>query len=216
MGESLTLAIAWQGKAWDVDSYCVIYKLVCFTLWRLSTPKVTIVLIRLLPLSMMFGKYGLFENFYSCYIFGATRGVMVSMSTFLPCHQCYCAGLSLAWGLNLQAVVCGIFWSSLPGVFSGHSGFLPSFISLMIQPTKKAQINVISPLSNLIAELSLRTKWHVAWHLHMISARCVIRYLHTIAPGPLVRVCWRQFAALWGYCKKSRIAPLSAIFFFFF
>ena len=25
------------------------------------------------------------------------------------CHQCYCAGLSLLWGLNLQAVVCGIF-----------------------------------------------------------------------------------------------------------
>ena len=141
---------------------------------------------------------------------------MVSMSTFLPCHQCYCTGLSLAWGLNLQAAVCGIFLSLSPGVFSGYSSFLPSFISLMIQPTKKAQINVISPLSNLIAELSLRTKWHVTWHLHVISARCVAHYLHTIAPGPLERACWRQFAALWGYCKKSRIAPLSAIFFFFF
>ena len=40
---------------------------------------------------------------------GATRGVTVSMSAFLACHQCYCAGSSLAWGLNLQAVVCGIF-----------------------------------------------------------------------------------------------------------
>ena len=67
----------------------------------------------------------------------ATRGVTVSMSAFLACHQCYCAGSSLAWGLNLQAVVCGIFWSSSPGVFSGYSGFLPSFISLMIQPTKE-------------------------------------------------------------------------------
>ena len=66
----------------------------------------------------------------------ATRGVTVSMSAFLACHQCYCAGSSLAWGLNLQAVVCGIFWSSSPGVFSGYSGFLPSFIGLMIQPTK--------------------------------------------------------------------------------
>ena len=37
------------------------------------------------------------------------RGVMVSMSAFLACHQCYCAGSSLAWGLNLRAVVCGIF-----------------------------------------------------------------------------------------------------------
>ena len=36
-------------------------------------------------------------------------GVTVSMSAFLACHQCYCAGSSLAWGLNLRAVVCGIF-----------------------------------------------------------------------------------------------------------
>ena len=65
-----------------------------------------------------------------------TRGVTVSMSAFLACHQCYCAGLSLAWGLNLWAVVCGIFWSSSPGVFSGYSGFLPSFIGLIVQPIK--------------------------------------------------------------------------------
>ena len=39
----------------------------------------------------------------------ATSGVTVSMSAFLACHQCYCAGSSLAWGLNLRAVVCGIF-----------------------------------------------------------------------------------------------------------
>ena len=30
---------------------------------------------------------------------GATSGVTVSTSAFLACHQCYCAGLSLAWGL---------------------------------------------------------------------------------------------------------------------
>ena len=71
----------------------------------------------------------------------------------------------------------------------------------------KAQINAISTLSSLIAELSLRTKWHVTWHLHVISARD----LHTVAPGPLERTCWRQFAALWGDCKKSRTAPLNAI-----
>ena len=40
---------------------------------------------------------------------GATRGVTVSMSAFLACHQGYCAGSSLAWGLNLRAVLCGIF-----------------------------------------------------------------------------------------------------------
>ena len=43
------------------------------------------------------------------WLIGATRGVTVSMSTFLACHQCYCAGSSLALGLNLRAVVCGIF-----------------------------------------------------------------------------------------------------------
>ena len=66
---------------------------------------------------------------------GVTCDVTVSMSAFLACHQCYCAGSSLVWGLNLRAVVCGIFWSSSPGVFSGYSGFLPS-ISLMVQPKK--------------------------------------------------------------------------------
>ena len=40
---------------------------------------------------------------------GTTHGVTVSMSAFLACHQCYCAGLSLVWGLNLRALVCGIF-----------------------------------------------------------------------------------------------------------
>ena len=28
---------------------------------------------------------------------------------FLACHQCYCADSSLAWGLNLRVLVCGIF-----------------------------------------------------------------------------------------------------------
>ena len=65
------------------------------------------------------------------YCHGATRGVAVSMSAFLACHQCYCAGSCLAWGLNLRTVVvCGLFWSSSPGMFSGYSGFLPSFIGL--------------------------------------------------------------------------------------
>ena len=45
----------------------------------------------------------------------------------------------------------------------------------------------------------------------MISVWCVARNLHTVAPGPLERTFWRQFAALWGDCKKSRIAPLNAI-----
>ena len=32
-----------------------------------------------------------------------------STSAFPACHQCYCAGLSLAWSLNLRVLVCGIF-----------------------------------------------------------------------------------------------------------
>ena len=44
-----------------------------------------------------------------CVTVGTTCGVTISMSAFLACHQCYCAGSNLAWGLNLRAVVCGIF-----------------------------------------------------------------------------------------------------------
>ena len=50
-----------------------------------------------------------------------------------------------------------------------------------------------------MAELSLRTTWHIrdsmccTWFAHD-CARCVARDLHTIAPGPLERTCWRQFA----------------------
>ena len=47
--------------------------------------------------------------------------------------------------------------------------------------------------------------------LHVISARCVARDLHTIALGLLERTCWRRFAAQWGDCKNSRIAPFIAI-----
>ena len=31
------------------------------------------------------------------------------VSAFLACHQCYCEGSSLAWGLNFRALVCDIF-----------------------------------------------------------------------------------------------------------
>ena len=47
--------------------------------------------------------------------------------------------------------------------------------------------------------------------LHVINARCVERHLHTIAPVPLERTCWRRFEAQLGDCKKSRIAPLNAM-----
>ena len=56
------------------------------------------------------------------------------------------------------------------------------------------KINAISTLSCLIAELSL--PYHVAHDMsHVISAGCVARDLHTIAPWPLERTYWRHFAA---------------------
>ena len=42
--------------------------------------------------------------------------------------------------------------------------------------------------------------------LHVISAGCVARDLHTISPGPLDRTCWRQFATQWGDWKISNCA----------
>ena len=51
--------------------------------------------------------------------------------------------------------------------------------------------------------------------LHVISARCVARDLHTIAPGPHEPACWRQFAVPLGDCKKSRRAPLNAIILYY-
>ena len=49
------------------------------------------------------------------------------------------------------------------------------------------------------------------WRLLVISAWCVARDLHTIAPGPLEHMCWRQSAAQWGDCDKSRIASFNAV-----
>ena len=137
-----------------------------------------------------------------------TCGVTVSTSIFLACHQCYCVGSSLTWGLNLRALVCGFFWSLSPGVFCGYSGFLPSFIGEWFSQWKKAQMNAISTLSNLIVELSLHTTWHVKWHVASDKRWMCCTYF---APGPLGCTCWRRFTAQWGDCKKSRIVPLNAI-----
>ena len=68
------------------------------------------------------------HSFFAFLCFGVMRCVTGCTSAFLACHECYCAALSLAWSLNLRALVYNIFWSLLPGVFSWYSGFLPSFI----------------------------------------------------------------------------------------
>ena len=44
------------------------------------------------------------NQMYYGYI-GATHGVTVCTSAFLACYQCYCAGSSLALGLNFRALV---------------------------------------------------------------------------------------------------------------
>ena len=54
----------------------------------------------------------------------------------------------------------------------------------------KAKINAISTLSNLLAELTLRTTWHVIQHvLHAVIARSVALDFHTNTLGPLERTC---------------------------
>ena len=50
-------------------------------------------------------------------------------------------------------------------------------------------MNAISTLSNIIAELSFHMVHNM---LHVISALCAARDLHTI--GPLEYTCWKQFA----------------------
>ena len=144
---------------------------------------------------------------------GVTRGVMVGTSAFLPSHQCLSAGLILTWGLNFRPLACGIFWSLSSGVFAGYSGFLPSFTGWSFKnktEIKWMQLNTIKLRSWAIHS------YHVALDmLHVMSAQCVAHDLHTIAPWPLERTCWRQFAALWGDCKRSWIVPFSAIFIIF-
>ena len=88
-----------------------------FNLWRVGRPGVNIMCCSETACSIC--------NFYFCLTacritlaepslryalsVGVACGVTVSTSAFLACHQCYCAGSSLTWGLNLQALVCGVF-----------------------------------------------------------------------------------------------------------
>ena len=56
----------------------------------------------------------------------------------------------------------------------------------------KAQMNVISNLSNLIAQLSLRTMWHVTWHVARDKrSMCCTWFAHD---------CTR---ATWGYVLET-------------
>ena len=61
-----------------------------------------------------------------CLKLEATRGVMVSTSAFIACHQCYSAGPSLGWDLKFSGLSLWHILKLVRGFFSGHSGFLPS------------------------------------------------------------------------------------------
>ena len=104
---------------------------------------------------------------------------MVSTSAFLACHQRYCAGSGLAWGLNFRALVCGIFWSLSP------KGFLPViwFPPLLRRfngsvhkiKLSKCDLNSVK-LNSLSCPSVPRGTRHM---LHVISVRCFARDLHT-------------------------------------
>ena len=65
---------------------------------------------------------------------GATHGVTVSTSAFLACHQCYCAGSSLAWGLNTSGFSVWHFPKLVTRGFLQVLLFLPLLHRLMVQP----------------------------------------------------------------------------------
>ena len=80
-----------------------------------------------------------------------------------------------------------MFWCLSSVVFSGYSGFLPSFISYWPQPMKnKAIINVI-------------------------CAQSVAHDLLMTAPSPFEHTQWRQFTVQWGNWAKSQITPFRVI-----
>ena len=49
--------------------------------------------------------------------------------------------------------------------------------------------------------------------LHVISARCVARDLHTVVPWPLDYMHWRQFTAQWGDCRNLTLRLLVQLLF---
>ena len=92
---------------------------------------------------------------------GATRGVTVSTSAFLACHQCYCAGSSLVSGLESSDFSMWHFLKFVTKSFPRVLRFPPPSSDNDSANKIKGKINAISALSKLIAELSLPTMWHV-------------------------------------------------------
>ena len=66
----------------------------------------------------------------------ATRGVTVSTSAFLACHQCYCAGSRIAWSLNLLGFSMWHFLKLVARGFRRVFRFPPLFHRLMVSDNK--------------------------------------------------------------------------------
>ena len=113
--------------------------------------------------------------------------------------------------LGLESSGCSMwhFWSSSPGVFFGNSGFLPSFIGLMVQPIKqssnKCDFNSVKLNSWAVNSYQVARNMTLARDKRSM---CCTWFPHD-CPGPLERTCWRRFAALWGDCKKKKKKKIS-------
>ena len=69
-----------------------------------------------------------------CLSFPPTWDMKIQYAFLFLLHRTW--RYSMPWAWNRRALVCDIFWRWSPGVFSGYSGFLLSFIDLMVQPIK--------------------------------------------------------------------------------
>ena len=98
-------------------------------------------------------------------------------------HQHESAGLSVGQGLNFQALLCGIFWSSSSEVFCWVLQTLPllyQFLASANQINKKNEHDFNSVKINGWCSPSL----YVAHKLHVICTPCVANDLCKIAPWP--------------------------------
>ena len=82
-----------------------------------------------------------------------TRGVVVNSSAFLACHQCWSAGSSLGWGWNFRLFYVAFSEARRQGFSPGTPVFFPPSSGNGFSQEKKAKVNAISTLSNLVAEL---------------------------------------------------------------
>ena len=145
-------------------------------------------------------------------IFGVTCGVIMNTSAFLACYQCWSACSSLGWGFNFKGVS---MWHFLKLVIRGvlRVLWIPPLLHWLMVSANTINLNICdSALSDLIAELSLRTMWRTTccrwWTLsalQVISAR--------LGPGHWSVPVADSLQRSEEIGKKSWIAPFSAIIF---